>query len=197
MQGGWQRRGIRPPLPLLNLGGEFRSNTSNISNTSKLSKPYICPFKTKKAMSKKTFTAGVETLLGNEPETPKPEAPQGEGGSKKTRSSAVKDVVVVSAETGVASENKETPPPASSGPEMTARHTNANTPDEDAPVNAKDPNPRNVRATFVVDEALLVKLKAMAYWERKSLKNVVNTALAKAVTEYEKEKGEVQGIPKG
>jgi hypothetical protein len=52
------------------------------------------------------------------------------------------------------------------------------------------------RATFIVNEELLDKLKAMAFWERKLIKDVVNTALAEAVASYEKKNGQLKPIPK-
>jgi hypothetical protein len=53
-----------------------------------------------------------------------------------------------------------------------------------------------VRATFIVNEELLDKLKAIAYWERILIKEVVNKALEDAILKYEKKSGEIQPIPK-
>lgn len=53
-----------------------------------------------------------------------------------------------------------------------------------------------VRATFIVNENLLEKLKAIAYWERELIKDVVNTALENAIVQYEKKNGEIKPIPK-
>jgi tyrosyl-tRNA synthetase len=52
------------------------------------------------------------------------------------------------------------------------------------------------RATFIVNEDLLEKLKAIAYWERVLIKDVVNKALEDAVAKYGKINGEVKPIPK-
>ena len=52
------------------------------------------------------------------------------------------------------------------------------------------------RATFIVNEELLDKLKAIAYWERVLIKDVVNTALQEAVAKYEKKNGVINPIPK-
>jgi predicted nucleic-acid-binding protein len=52
------------------------------------------------------------------------------------------------------------------------------------------------RATFIVNEVTLEQLKAIAYWERKLIKEVVNTALQEAVAKYEKKSGEIKPIPK-
>jgi len=51
------------------------------------------------------------------------------------------------------------------------------------------------RATFIVNEDLLEKLKAIAYWDRVMIKDVVNTALQDTVEKYEKKKGKLKAIP--
>ena len=51
------------------------------------------------------------------------------------------------------------------------------------------------RATFIINEELLDKLKAIAYWDRALIKEVVNTALLEAVSKYEKKNGAVKPIP--
>ena len=51
------------------------------------------------------------------------------------------------------------------------------------------------RATFIVNEELLEKLKGIAYWERTLIKNVINTALKEAVDKYEKKSGVIKAIP--
>lgn len=52
------------------------------------------------------------------------------------------------------------------------------------------------RATFIVREELLEKLKAIAYWERSQIKETVNRALQEYISSYEKEKGKVKPINK-
>jgi hypothetical protein len=52
------------------------------------------------------------------------------------------------------------------------------------------------RATFILNEDLLEKLKAIAYWERQLIKEVVNEALLGVVTNYEKKHGQIKPIPK-
>ena len=52
------------------------------------------------------------------------------------------------------------------------------------------------RATFIINEELLEKLKAIAYWDRVLIKDVVNTALQEAVAKYEKKNGDIKPIPK-
>jgi len=55
---------------------------------------------------------------------------------------------------------------------------------------------KETRATFIVNEDLLDKLKAIAYWDRKLIKEVVDTALQDAVDKYEKKNGDIKPIPK-
>ena len=55
---------------------------------------------------------------------------------------------------------------------------------------------KETRATFIVNEELLEKLKAIAYWNRKLIKEVVDTALQEAVAKYEKKNGDIKPIPK-
>jgi hypothetical protein len=52
------------------------------------------------------------------------------------------------------------------------------------------------RATFIVNEELLEKLKAIAYWDRLLIKEVINNALQDAVQGYERKNGEIKPIPK-
>lgn len=98
-------------------------------------------------MSKKNFTGGLNSLLGDQPEKPKRGRPK-----TSTR------VVTKSSQEGT-KENE-------------------------------------TRATFIVNEELLDKLKAIAYWDRKLIKEVVDTALQEAVAKYEKKNGDIKPIPK-
>lgn len=52
------------------------------------------------------------------------------------------------------------------------------------------------RATFIINEELLDKLKAIAYWDRVLIKDVINTALQETVAKYEKKSGDIKPIPK-
>ncbi len=52
------------------------------------------------------------------------------------------------------------------------------------------------RATFIVNKELPEKLKAIAYWDRVLIKDIVNTALQEAIAKYEKKNGEIKPIPK-
>jgi hypothetical protein len=98
-------------------------------------------------MSKKNFTGGLNSLLGDQPEKPKRGRPV----------TQTKEITKSSQE---GTKENET------------------------------------RATFIINEELLEKLKAIAYWDRILIKEVVNTALQEAVTKYEKNNGEIKAIPK-
>ncbi len=52
------------------------------------------------------------------------------------------------------------------------------------------------RATFIVREDLLEKMKAVAYWERLNIKEVINEALDRYVGAYERQNGELKEVPK-
>jgi len=97
-------------------------------------------------MSKKNFTGGLNSLLGDQPEKPKRGRPV----------TQTKEITKSSQE---GTKEKET------------------------------------RATFIVNEELLEKLKAIAYWDRVLIKDVVNTALQEIVAKYEKKNGNIKPIP--
>lgn len=98
-------------------------------------------------MSKKNFTGGLNSLLGDQPEKPKRGRPV----------TQTKEITKSSQE---GTKENET------------------------------------RATFIINEELLDKLKAIAYWDRLLIKDVVNTALQETVAKYEKKSGDIKPIPK-
>ena len=98
-------------------------------------------------MSKKNFTGGLNSLLGDQPEKP-----------KKGRPVTQTKEITKSSQEGT-KENE-------------------------------------TRATFIVNEELLEKLKAVAYWERRMIKEVIASALEEIVDKYEKKNGPVKLIPK-
>ena len=55
---------------------------------------------------------------------------------------------------------------------------------------------KETRATFIVSEDLLEKLKAVAYWDRVLIKDIVNNAFEDYISRYEKKKGEIKEMPK-
>jgi len=97
-------------------------------------------------MSKKNFTGGLSSLLGEQPEKPKRGRP-----TTNTRE------ITKSSQEGL--KGTET------------------------------------RATFILKEELLDKLKAIAYWDRKLIKEVIDQALQEAVNKYEKANGEIKPTP--
>jgi hypothetical protein len=98
-------------------------------------------------MSKKNFTGGLNTLLGESPEPePKPGRPK----------SSAKEITKTSQE---GTKDKET------------------------------------RATFIVNEDQLEKLKSIAYWDRLLIKDVVAQALEDYLTNYEKKNGAIKQAP--
>jgi hypothetical protein len=97
-------------------------------------------------MSKKNFTGGLNSLLGDQPDKPKRGRPV----------TQTKEITKSSQE---GTKENET------------------------------------RATFIVNEELLDKLKAIAYWDRVLIKDVINTALQDAVAKHEKKSGEIKPIP--
>ena len=55
---------------------------------------------------------------------------------------------------------------------------------------------KETRATFIVQEDLLEKMKAVAYWDRTLIKDIVNNAFEDYLSRYEKKNGEVKEVPK-
>ena len=52
--------------------------------------------------------------------------------------------------------------------------------------------PKNVRTTVIVREDYIDKVKAIAYWERKKIKDILNESLKDYISKYEKEKGSIK-----
>ena len=98
-------------------------------------------------MSKKNFTGGLNSLLGDQPE-------------KQKRGRPVTQTKEITKSSQEGTKENET------------------------------------RATFIINEELLEKLKAIAYWDRCLIKDVVNTALQDVVAKYEKKNGDIKPVPK-
>jgi hypothetical protein len=64
------------------------------------------------------------------------------------------------------------------------------------PVTLVDRLENETRATFIVNEEVLEKIKAIAYWERIRIKDVVDRAQLQVVAEYEKKSGPIKPTPK-
>jgi hypothetical protein len=121
-------------------------------------------------MSKKNFTGGLNSLLGEQPEIPK----------------KVKNYIEdESAFFDISNEDKakrKVGRPVTQTKEITKSSQEGTKENE-------------TRATFIVNEELLEKLKAVAYWERKLIKEVINTALQEAIDKHEKKNGSIKPIP--
>ena len=55
---------------------------------------------------------------------------------------------------------------------------------------------KETRATFIVNEDLLEKMKSLAYWDRMLIKDIVNNAFEEHIARYEKKNGEIKEMPK-
>jgi len=117
-------------------------------------------------MSKKNFTGGLNSLLGEKPTAKKNKELNPENALKY-----LKEL------------NKKVGRPVTQFKEITKSSQEGTKENE-------------TRATFIVNEELLDKLKAIAYWDRVLIKDVINTALLDAVAKHEKKSGEIKPIPK-
>ena len=55
---------------------------------------------------------------------------------------------------------------------------------------------KETRATFIVNEDILEKLKSLAYWDRVLIKDIVSSAFEDYISRYEKKNGEIKEMPK-
>jgi hypothetical protein len=53
-------------------------------------------------------------------------------------------------------------------------------------------NDNETRATFIIKEDVLNKLKSIAYWERIKIKEALNNALEEYIDKYEKKNGQIK-----
>jgi hypothetical protein len=61
-----------------------------------------------------------------------------------------------------------------------------------APSAEKGTKPGEMRKTYLVSKQLDDKINAIAYWDRKTVKQIINDALSNYVAGYEKKNGEVK-----
>ena len=59
----------------------------------------------------------------------------------------------------------------------------------------KEENEKGTRATLIIKNDNLEKLKAIAYWDRITIKLIVNEALENYIKKYKKNQGEVKPKP--
>jgi hypothetical protein len=121
-------------------------------------------------MSKKNFTGGLNSLLGEQPERP-----------KKVKN-YIEDESVFFDISNEDKAKRKVGRPVTQTKEITKSSQEGTKENE-------------TRATFIVNEELLEKLKAVAYWERKLIKEVINTALQEAIDKHEKKNGSIKPIP--
>lgn len=60
----------------------------------------------------------------------------------------------------------------------------------------KGTHPGESRATFILPEAIIEKVKDLAYWDRLMIKEVVGAALRDYLQKYEKKNGAIKPRPK-
>lgn len=121
-------------------------------------------------MAKKNFITGFDALLQTTLEDP------------------TEEVMEVAAVEEVA--------PTPRAPRKPAKAAETSTPAEDKQRGRGRPktNLTGVRATFIVEEEQLDKVKALAYWERKQIKDVVGEALEEYIRKYEKVHGAIKPL---
>ena len=54
---------------------------------------------------------------------------------------------------------------------------------------------KETRATFIVNDDLLEKMKSLAYWDRVLIKDIVNSAFEDYISRHEKKNGEIKEMP--
>ncbi len=62
-------------------------------------------------------------------------------------------------------------------------------------IEATESSEKEIKATFLVNELLLEKLRAIAYWDRKLIKEILHMGLSSLVNEYEKKNGPINPVP--
>ena len=115
-------------------------------------------------MSKKNFTRGLNSLLGEKPKT-------------KITKKGAKDFIK-----NMESQIKKVGRPVTQFKEITKTSQEGTKENE-------------TRATFIVNEDLLEKLKAIAYWDRLLIKDVINSAFEETISKHEKKHGAIKPIP--
>ncbi len=127
-------------------------------------------------MSKKSFTGGLNSLLGGVSEEPK------EIVNIEPKKEVVKKTIQPV-------EEKIEPSIQYEKENLTSTRIISST----SQLGTKE---NETRATFIVNEVLLEKIKAIAYWDRESIKDVLNNALEGAIKKYETKNGTIKPIPK-
>jgi len=119
-------------------------------------------------MTKKNFKGGLNSLLGDQPK------------NEVTYKGAKKFIDIM--------QNEETNKPKRGRPVTQTKEITKSS--------QEGTKENETRATFIINEELLEKLKAIAYWDRVLIKEVINTALQEAISKYEKKNGVIKPITK-
>ena len=102
--------------------------------------------------------------------------------AKKSFSGGLSSLLGEGNQPEAAAEPKETKKPKAAKKEITK-------------TSQKGTKENETRATFIVNEDLLEKMKALAYWDRVLIKDIVNQALEDHINRYEKKHGEIKAMP--
>lgn len=63
-------------------------------------------------------------------------------------------------------------------------------------IREEPPRGGGLRTTVILNPALLEKIRALAYWERITIKEVISGALEESIKRYEETKGQIKPISK-
>lgn len=77
-----------------------------------------------------------------------------------------------------------------------SRPTTSTSKTEKAKQEARESKRKETRATFIVQENLLEQLKDLAYWNRVTIKDVLNTFLQEGINKRIQEEGHIKPRPK-
>jgi len=61
--------------------------------------------------------------------------------------------------------------------------------------NTNDDNNKDIRTTFIINHDIISKLRSISYWDRTSIKNIVNEIFQNFLYDYEKKNGLIKEIP--
>lgn len=152
-------------------------------------------------MSKKDFKGGLDAMLGGKQaesehdrkvrriqeqvdfSPQKRSEPTAEKTSKQPRDSLFRST---------ADEARATPTPVAAPKKRGRPQTNFRDVEKSSQEGCRE---AETRATFIVNEADLERIKAMAYWERLQIKDIINVALHEYIERYEAKNGPIKPKP--
>ena len=71
--------------------------------------------------------------------------------------------------------------------------TNFKVPEKSSEIGTKV---NETRATFIINKDLLLRVQSISYWDRISIKQVLNNALVEYISKYEKKNGNIKLVVK-